>query len=235
MSANRIRPGRLAACLTALFLAGTGQTASHDHPEPVVLAPGYADLTFVPPAAGSYTLPPVGTAADATVLVSDGREGRLHDLLGDSIVLLSFIYTTCNDINGCPLATHVLRGVQNRVLEDPELAKRVRLISYSFDPARDTPEVLSEYAGHFRKPGFDWQFLTAPSEAELARTLQAYDQWVIRDYDAEGNYLGSMSHLLRVYLIDRQMRLRNVYSVSFLHADTLTNDIRTLLMEAEAS
>ena len=233
MNVNRSRASRLTAYLPVLFLAGTGQAATHDHPEPVVLAPGYTDLAFVPPPAGSYVLPPVGSAADAPVLTGSGKRRMLHDFLGDKVVLLSFIYTTCSDVNGCPLASHVLRGVQNRVLEDRQLAKQVRLISYSFDPDHDTPEVLSGYAGHFRKPGFDWQFLTAPSEAELASTLRAYDQWVIRDYDAEGNYLGTMSHLLRVYLIDQRMRLRNVYSVSFLHAETLTNDIRTLLMEAD--
>ncbi len=203
--------------LAGLAWAGSVAGAPHDHPAPVVLAPGYADLAFDPPPPGSYRLPPVGEAADASVLTSTGRSARLHDFLGDKVVVLSFIYTTCSDVNGCPLATHVLRGVQDRVLADPALAQRVRLVSYSFDPAHDTPAVLAEYAGIFRDPGFDWVFLTAPSRAELDGTLQAYDQWVIRDYDDQGNYLGSMSHLLRVYLIDRQKRLRNVYSVSFLH------------------
>jgi cytochrome c peroxidase len=39
------------------------------------------------------------------------------------------------------------------------------------------------------------------------------------------------SHILRVMLIDRQRRVRNIYSVSFLHADTVLNDVRTLLLE----
>ena len=41
-----------------------------------------------------------------------------------------------------------------------------------------------------------------------------------------------MSHLLRVYLIDQNRWIRNIYSVSFLHADTLANDIRTLILES---
>ena len=40
-----------------------------------------------------------------------------------------------------------------------------------------------------------------------------------------------MSHLLRVYLIDRKLRIRNIYSVSCLHADTIANDIMTLVRE----
>jgi cytochrome c peroxidase len=40
-----------------------------------------------------------------------------------------------------------------------------------------------------------------------------------------------MSHILRVYLIDRQRRIRNIYSMSFLHADVVVNDIESVLDE----
>ena len=226
---------RLAACIA--LAAGTGpaypaSSAHDDHPQPTVLAPGYADLEFTPPEPGTYSLPPLGPAGDGPVFDSRGNPSRVHDFLGDKIVVLSFVYTTCNDVNGCPLASHVLRGVQNRLLETQDLLDRVRLVSFSFDPGHDTPAVLADYSGYFRKPGFDWRFLTCGSEDELEPILDRFGQWVIRDYDDEGNYLGAMSHVLRVYLIDRAKRIRNIYSVSFLHADTLLNDIRTLELEA---
>ena len=207
-------------------------SGEHDHPQPAVLAPGYADLEFVPPEPGTYSLPPLGPAGDGPVLDSGGKPARVHDFLGDKIVVLSFIYTRCDDVNGCPLASHVLRGVQNRLLETPDLSETVRLVSFSFDPGHDTPEVLADYSGYFRKPDYDWRFLTCGSAEELEPILDQFGQWVIADYDAEGSYLGTMSHVLRVYLIDRDRRIRNIYSVSFLHADTLLNDIRTLQMEA---
>ncbi len=223
-----------AACLLLAAGCGAAQSndGSHEHLKPTVLAPGYADLEFVPPPAGSYALPPLGLAADGEVLDSTGTPARVYDLLGDKIVVLSFIYTTCNDVNGCPLASHVLRGVQNRLLETPELIDGVRLVSFSFDPRHDTPEVLTDYSGFFRKPDFDWRFITCRSDEQLAPVLDGYGQWVIKDYDEAGNYLGTMSHVLRVYLIDRARQIRNIYSVSFLHADTLLNDIRTLQLEA---
>ena len=64
--------------------------------------------------------------------------------------------------------------------------------------------------------------------------LNAYGQWVIRDYDENDKYMGTMSHILRVFLIDESRQIRNIYSTSFLHADTVANDVRSLLMEAEA-
>ena len=214
--------------LVNLCVASTG---AHDHPKPVVLAPGYGPLDFVPPQAGKYALPPMGYAADGPVLNTKGEAGQLQDYLGGKITVLSFIYTTCNDVNGCPLATFVLKGVQDKVLADPSLKNQVRLVSFSFDPQHDTPEVLNDYRDNFAAANFDWQFLTTRDAASLDPTLEAYGQWVVRDFDAEGNYLGTMSHILRVFLIDKKQRIRNIYSTSFLHADTVANDIRTLLIE----
>jgi cytochrome c peroxidase len=37
-----------------------------------------------------------------------------------------------------------------------------------------------------------------------------------------------MSHILRVYLIDADKRIRNIYSPSYLHPDMLYADIRTV-------
>jgi cytochrome c peroxidase len=235
MSPRAEAPLHLAFVATVGLLIATHVAAAvHNHSPQIVLAPGYADLQFEAPRAGTYRLPSLGAAADGAVLSSSGTAERLHDLIGEKITVLSFIFTMCSDVNGCPLATHVLRGVQDRLRADSRLADRVRLLSLSFDPAHDTPDVLSTYGAHFAKPGFDWQFLTTAGEGQLTPILTAYDQWVQKDYDAQGNYIGSMSHILRVYLIDRQRRIRNIYSTSFLHADTLLNDIRTLELEAQA-
>jgi cytochrome c peroxidase len=230
---RQTRLPRRASLAAALLLCWSGAYAAapHDHPEPVVLAPGYAALEFEPPAAGSYQLPPLGSAADGEVIDTQGRQASLYSHLGDKFTVLSFIYTTCNDVNGCPLATYVMKGVQDTVLGDAALKDKVRLISFSFDPDNDTPEVLHDYGQHFKQAGFDWRFLTTRSAQELDPILDAYGQWVIRDYDQQGNYLGSMSHILRVFLIDQEKRIRNIYSTSFLHADTVANDLRTLAME----
>jgi hypothetical protein len=40
-----------------------------------------------------------------------------------------------------------------------------------------------------------------------------------------------MSHRLRVFIIDRDRRIRNVYSPAYLHPDLVLADLRTLAME----
>ena len=57
-----------------------------------MLAPGYADLEFAPPPVGSYALPPLGEAADARVVDTRGRIGRLHELLGSHGYAVGKIY-----------------------------------------------------------------------------------------------------------------------------------------------
>ena len=208
--------------------------APHEHKPPVVLAPGYAPLSFTPPEPGSYALPAMGSAADGAVIDSDGNSARLHDFLGGKPTILSFIFTTCDDVNGCPLATYVMRSVQDALQADPATADKARLVSFSFDPVFDTPDVIDAYGSQFRAGDFDWQFLTTEGATTLDPILNAYGQWVIRDYDENGEYKGTMSHILRVFLIDESRQIRNIYSTSFLHAVTVANDVRSLLMEAAA-
>jgi cytochrome c peroxidase len=225
--------------LAALLLAVPGAPAADHsrHGEAIRQqpAPGYRPLAYAAPEPDSYQLPVLGEAADARLLDSSGMPQSLHELFRDRIVVLSFMYTSCSDSNGCPLAAYVLGQVQQRLDREPEIGKAVRLISISFDPAHDTPAVLSKYRKAFVKPGSDWRFLTAESESRLAPLLQAYGQSLKQEYDEDGNFTGSWSHILRVYLIDRAANIRNIYTVSFLHADTLVSDIKTILLSEAAA
>ncbi|MFV8817704.1 SCO family protein [Haliea sp. E17] len=215
----------------AVFYCFLPLFSSYASGEPSVLAPGYGKLAFTPPTPGTYSLPPLGKAADGVVLDLRDRSQRLYDVLDGKLILLGFIYTHCPDINGCPLASYVMKQVQERLVVDTQLRDQVRLISLSFDPTLDTPEAMQKYSHHFKRKDFDWRFLTTHSEVELMPILQGYGQSRQKVYDKEGNYAGSMSHILRVYLIDRGKSIRNIYSAGFLHADTVVNDLETLLLE----
>jgi cytochrome c peroxidase len=171
----------------------------------------------------------IGPAADGEVLTSNNQPKHLHELMGDKLVLLSFIYATCSDVNGCPLATQVLHKISQRLQKQPELASQLRLLTLSFDPTHDTPNVMSQYAKGFKSGAFDWQFLSTRDETALQPILDSYQQNIQKVYDAKGQFTQSYTHLLRVYLIDTKRQIRNIYSVDFLHADTVLNDVKTLL------
>ena len=222
---HRVWPWLLVATLSAI-------TVHAD--EPPAPAPGYGALPYSPPKPGSYTLPSLGVAADGQVLESTGQPTTLHQLYAGRMVLLSFIYATCDDANGCPLATMVLHRIQSALEARPELKGRLRLITLSFNPAHDTPAVMTKYGEGFQSGGIDWHFLTTRSEVELQPILREYQQSVDREVDAQGHATGKFSHLLRVYLIDEQRRIRNSYTVSVLHPDLVLADIETLRLESGA-
>ncbi len=203
--------------------------------DPQTLAPGYGVLQFTPPPAGSYQLPVIDQAADGELLDIHNTDTHLHHLMGDKFVLLSFIYSACSDVNGCPLATGVFHKINRQLRKTPQIAQQLRLLTLSFNPLHDTPEVMQRYAAGFRNDEIDWQFFTTRSEQHLQPILQHYRQGIQKLYDADGQFNGTYAHILRVYLIDRQKQIRNIYSVSFLHADTLINDVKTLLMEEQAN
>ena len=216
------------------FSAVHAQSGAAEAP---LVAPGYGDLGYDLPAVGSYALPPLGHAADGEVLDVEGKPRRLYDLYGNSYVLLAFIYSTCSDVNGCPLTSHVFYQIKAAMKQDPEIAQHLKLISLSFDPATDTPEVMTLYGNNFRYAGNqgEWRFVTTASEQKLAPILDAYNQHVQREYTADGRYTGAYSHLLRVFLIDPERKIRNIYSVAFLHQDLILNDFKTLLREARGN
>lgn len=195
------------------------------------LAPGYGELGFDAPRAGAYHLEVIGAAADTHLQDSQGKKVSLHGLMQGKITLVSFIYSSCHETNGCPLATHVLEKTRQALEAYPETASRVRMLTISFDPGRDTPDVMARYGKPFLEKGYDWHFLTPEPGDNLDRLLRAYQQTLTPEVDPKGSTTGDIAHMLRVYLVDPALNIRNSYTPSILHRDLLLADIRTLDME----
>ena len=222
-----MKKSRIYSLLLVVFL--NPSYAQEDSYTSTVLAPGYNQLTFDAPVPGSYTLASYKPASNGNVIDADGLNKSLHDIYDDKIVLLNFMYSTCADVNGCPLATAVFHKIKNILDKDPVIGKQVSMISLSFDPENDSPDVMKLYGDGTDSGLVDWKFLTTNSIKDLDPILDKYSQRIIKEYDEKGNYIGSISHILRVFLIDKDKKIRSIYSVSFLHSDVLINDIKTLL------
>jgi len=191
-----------------------------------------ADYDYDAPAPGSYTLPVIKPAADGALLDSKGKSVRLGELTRGRITVMSFIYTRCAAAKACPYATGVLMQLHRESAEDAALAKAVRLVSMSFDPANDTPERMAAYSklAAERPTAAPWHFVTTRSPAELQPILTSYGQAV----DKKSNPLdptGPLNHTLRVFLIDRTGNIRNIYSSGTLDPRLVLADVRTLMRE----
>ena len=188
---------------------------------------------FTPPTAGSYALPPIQAAPRGRVLDESGRPRSLDEYLSGRITLLSFVYTYCTDAAGCPLAFATLAAVRDRLSVLPE-SLRAQLVSLSFDPEYDTPDVMRMFSKSFdgaaKKPA--WHFLTTASRAQLAPLLEGFGQDAAVATEPGGPR--RLDHTLRVFLIDRRSRVREIYSSAYLMPEVIVNDILTLAAEGRA-
>lgn len=227
------RAVRRAAVAAALGLAAATVLAAQFEPgKGLVTRP---EQDFAPPAPGTYRLPPIQDAADGWVLDGDWIPRRLANYTHGALTLLSFVYTYCTDPIGCPLAYETFVEIREAVRADPLLAGRVRLVSLSFDPTNDTPAQMRQYGGAFaRDRTVPWAFLTTYSVRVLKPILDGFGQDVAVELDADGHPTRTLTHMLKVFLIDESGRVREVYSAAFLQPAVMLNDLRTLALEAKA-
>lgn len=223
------RAARAIALLAALACPAGGRAHEGE-----ALAPP----DFDPPAPGTYTLHRIMPAPEGRVLGLDGRAHPLSRYTRDRITLLGFIYTTCVDPEGCPLAYRVFDALKEAIAATPALHGKVRFVTLSFDPARDSPGVMRAYAGSRavqEAGGLRWYFLTTRSARELLPLVEGFGQDVRVTFDPSGGRpRRELSHVLKVFLIDRAGDVREIYTSTFLYPQLVLNDIETLLME-EAS
>ena len=227
-SAEPRRPRILTALAAAAALAAAGAGVAH---EPDDRLPGAVMMDFVPPSPGTYALNAIMPAPDGPVLDRDGRRRPLARFTAGKITLLGFIYTSCADPRGCPLTAQVFHTVRHRVSEDPDLRARVRLVSLSFDPARDTPAEMRHYAAEVPDNGVEWAFLTTERPRTLVPLLDGFGQDVRVELDAHGRPAGPLAHVLKVFLIDTRGVVREIYTTSYLYPEVILNDIKTLRLE----
>jgi cytochrome oxidase Cu insertion factor (SCO1/SenC/PrrC family) len=226
-----IRGLALAVLLIAPATTDAAEEAALSWPD--LMSRRSAEYDYDIPAAGSYQLPIFQPATDGTVLGTNGQPVSLHSIMRGRIVVLSFIYTRCTDPKACMRATGVLSDLQRISRNDPGLAEKLLLVTLSFDPANDTPGVMARYGrvslGYGK--GADWLFLTTRNHEDLQPLLESYGQRV--DKRKKPSATGPYQHPLRVYLIDQQKQIRNIYSYGLLDPRLVITDARTLLAERQ--
>jgi cytochrome oxidase Cu insertion factor (SCO1/SenC/PrrC family) len=213
-----------AALCAALALARPAPAHEGEPPQP--------EPAFALPAPGSYELPPIARVPEFTLLDERGAPAPLLGLAAGQVAVVGFAYAHCPQ--GCPAALAVLQRVDRALAADPALAGRVRLATVSFDPARDTPERMADLRARLR-PAADWRFLTAADAPRIAPVLAAFGQDALPLVDPRGRGIGLFRHVLKVFLVDAEGGVRNVYSSGFLSPELLLVDARTVLLEGEAA
>jgi protein SCO1/2 len=173
-------------------------------------------------ATSSSRLAVIDKAASIDLVDQSGAKLTSKDLQG-KVLLVSFIFTTCN--GSCPATTHRMSLVQ-RELKRHDLLKdgRIQLVSITLDPARDKPDVLKDYMRRYDVDAATWSFLTG-APGQVAKTVAAWGMWV----KPAAN--GQLDHPSRIFLVDANGAIREIYNLDFLQDQWVVDDIKLLLSE----
>ena len=195
-----------------------------------------AEAQFALPAVGSYALDRILRAPEGSVLDNRRHQQKLSQYTKEKITLLSLMYTACSDEKGCPFALVTLSAIKRELDRRTSAREHVRLVSLSFDPEHDSPEVMRAYGGskasaRGARREVPWHFLTTASAQQIEPVLAGFDQDVSVPVAATRRKQREMKHLLKVFLIDREGWVREIYSTAYLIPKVVINDIETLLLE----
>ncbi len=125
-----------------------------------------------------------------TMTAQDGAIVTEQDLIGHpSLVFFGFTY--CPDV--CPSTLAEIAGWLDQLGPDGDA---LEVYFVTVDPARDTPELLGSYVGHF-SPRF---VALSGSQAQTAEIAASYKAYYKRIELGEGDY--TMDHTAAVYLMD---------------------------------
>jgi protein SCO1/2 len=181
-----------------------------------VIRVAFLVLTAILCSCGSRSsLPAHGVVPDFVLTDQSGRVFDSRKTVDGKVWVANFIYTSCS--GPCPRMTSQFRKLRDEIQDPPEL----RMVSFTIDPKRDTPEALNTYAQSFGANPDKWYFLTGaqPDLHKLSRNV-----FMLGDID------GSLEHSSRFVLIDRHSRIRGFYDSSDSESmQQLKTDLQALL------
>jgi cytochrome oxidase Cu insertion factor (SCO1/SenC/PrrC family) len=169
-----------------------------------------------------------GAVPDFSLTERSGRQVTLAELKGQ-FWIANFIYTHCPDT--CPIQTAQMKELQSEFKDQQKL----RLVSITVDPERDSTAVLSKYARRFEADPERWLFLTGEKKSIHRLAQEGFLLGAAEIPQAKRPTSGAThTHSPRFVLIDPKAQIRGYYTSTDADAMTrLRRDLKTLLRGGE--
>jgi protein SCO1 len=158
---------------------------------------------------------------DFSLTNQDGKRISVKDFRGKALAI-TFIYVRCPLPEYCTKMSTNFSDLANQVREDAAVKDKIRLLSISFDPERDTPEKLKEYGtgyyGRGVKPDFELWQLAVGKDAEVRKIA---DFFGLR-YEVDASDKTQFNHSLRTAVIAPDGKVTKILSGNdWTHNDLL--------------
>src|SRR5579883_233114 len=173
-----------------------------------------------------HPIQPGDKVPDFKLLNQSGKEIHLGQFQG-KVLLMTFIYTRCPLADYCPRMSRNFAEIDKALAKDPQLYRKTHLLSVSFDPDYDTPQVLrsygSSYTGNYTKETFaHWDF-AAPSKNDLPALLRYFDVGATPEKDR------TITHSLSTLVIEPDGKVYKWYPTNDWTTDQVLNDVKQLV------
>lgn len=132
-----------------------------------------------------------------------GKPLSTADFKGQALAI-EFLFTRCPLPNFCPLLANNFAAAQKQLLASPNAPTNWHLLTISFDPEFDTPEVLKRYAESHGCDPKHWTFATG-EQIDISAITEQFGVLLSK------NEAGGFDHNLRAAVIDPSGRVRKIF------------------------
>ena len=141
----------------------------------------------------------------------------------------TFMFTNCR--NACPGMAAELLKIQKTIRNEGDLAGKLRLVSFSLDPGRDTPLQLAQYSSQQGIDSSCWSFLRG-GRGEIVRLCEQGFR-MIAGGNQEADAESGVPHSDRFALVDAKGIIRGYYRPNSVPGDLekLLDAARILIKE----
>lgn len=162
-------------------------------------------------------------AVPAFVFTDDTGHQFPTEAMAGRVTVVDFIFTRCDNV--CPGSTARMFDVQERTAD---LDQRVGLLSFTVDPAYDTPAVLARYARQFHADPRRWRFLTG-AITELRPVIEkAFMSGIDDTGEQTASGAPNIFHGEKFFLVDQNLHIRQFYDTDPAGLTLLIRDARYL-------
>jgi protein SCO1/2 len=149
-----------------------------------------------------------------------GHAVNLGDFKGQAVAI-TFLFTRCPFPTFCPRMASNFNEAYKKLTNNPTAPTNWHLLTLTFDPSFDTPEVLKSYAKRYTYDPAKWNYLTG----ELIDITAITEQFGLMFWRPDPNQVTGISHNLRTVVIDAQGRVQKIFIENTWKVDDLVSEI----------
>jgi protein SCO1 len=154
--------------------------------------------------------------------VNKQQVSMIKDIPGKA-KLVYFFYSSCGDV--CPITQKRMEKIMGELKQQNVSTNEFKFVSISFDPKRDTPDVLKEYSKIYKATPDTWQFLTGKKE-QIAAVMKQFH------VDATETSTHDFFHDDRIFLVDAKNQVRASYGMGTDVKDSeIIGDMKMLIAQ----